>query len=153
MLINNNNVIIIKSKFIAENYEDVFNELWSGIYSSGNSVKYEKINSDNIMIESSDTTFLRILQNKRSGLKLFIYPNDFEDGFQIASTMNLFGITIHTDYITTSQLKLAHDNGFRVTLWGIGTNQANIDAILKSPDFIQTDKPIHLLKVFGKYKD
>ena len=109
--------------------------------------------TDNIMIESSDTTFLRILQNKRSGLKLFIYPNDFEDGFQIASTMNLFGITIHTDYITTSQLKLAHDNGFRVTLWGIGTNQANIDAILKSPDFIQTDKPIHLLKVFGKYKD
>ncbi len=107
---------------------------------------------NNILIESQDTDFLRIIQNKRSGLKLFIYPASFEDGIQIASEMNLFGITINTNNISADQIELAHDAGFRVTLWGIGTKQENTDAIQKSPDYIQTDKPIELLKVFQKYK-
>ncbi len=106
---------------------------------------------NNILVESSDTTFLRILQNKRNGLKLFTHRN-FENGFQIAKTMNLYGITLHTDYISTEQIKMAHENGLRVTLFGIGFKNKNVEAVLKSPDFIQTDKPIHLLKIFGKYK-
>ena len=107
---------------------------------------------NNILIESQDTSFLRILQNKRSGLKLFIYPPDFETGFKIAQSMGLFGITIHTDYISAEQVKLAHQNNLRITLWGINSQNGNVDALLKSPDYIQTDKIIHLLKVFGKYK-
>lgn len=107
---------------------------------------------NNLLIESQDTTFLHILKNKRSGLKLFIYPDNFENGFTIGKAMNLFGITIHTKLISAEQIKLAHDNGLRVTLWGINSEKENIDAILKSPDFIQTDKIIHLLKVFGNYK-
>ena len=104
------------------------------------------------MLESQDTTFLHLLQNKRNGLKLFIYPDNFDDGFKIAKAMNLFGITIHTKLITAAQIKIAHDNGIRVTLWGINTEQENIDAIFKSPDYMQSDKIIHLLKVFGKYR-
>lgn len=50
--INNNNIIIIKSEYIAENYEDEFNELWNGIYASGNKVKYEKISSESILVEN-----------------------------------------------------------------------------------------------------
>jgi glycerophosphoryl diester phosphodiesterase len=108
--------------------------------------------TDNLLIESQDTTFLRILQKKRSGLKLFIYPSDFNNAMDIALSMKLYGITIHTDLIDAKQVKFAHDNGIRVTLWGINTENKNVEAVLKSPDFIQTDKPIHLLKIFGKYK-
>jgi len=108
---------------------------------------------NNLLIESGDTAFLHMLQNKRDGLKLFIYPNNFDEGFQIAKAMNLFGIIMHTDYISSEQIKQAHDNGFRVTLWGMNSEQENVDAILKSPDFLQSDKIIHLLKVFGKYKN
>jgi len=35
------------------------------------------------MIESQDTTFLRMLQQKRPGLKLFIYPRIFKPGFPL----------------------------------------------------------------------
>tara|TARA_Y100000294_G_scaffold175224_1_gene194818 strand:+ start:3780 stop:4760 length:981 start_codon:yes stop_codon:yes gene_type:complete len=49
---NNNNLIIIKSKYIVENYNDEFDELWNGIYASGNKVKYNKINSGNIILEN-----------------------------------------------------------------------------------------------------
>lgn len=108
---------------------------------------------NNIYIESQDTAFLHILQNKRNGLKLFIYPANFESGLQIATNMNLFGITIDADLISEGQIKEAHQNGIRVTLWGIYSEKENTDALQKSPDFIQTDKPIQLLKVVGKYKN
>ena len=50
--LNNNNLIILTSKYIAENYEDEFNELWDGIYASGNNVKYNEIRTDNGFIEN-----------------------------------------------------------------------------------------------------
>lgn len=50
--LNNNNLIIINSKYIAENYEDEFDELWNGVYASGNNVKYDKINTNIGIIEN-----------------------------------------------------------------------------------------------------
>ena len=52
LTLNNNNMVIIASRYIAENYEDEFNELWRGIYADGEKVKYEKINSGNLIIEN-----------------------------------------------------------------------------------------------------
>ncbi len=49
---NNNNLIIIDSNYIAENYEDEFNELWNNVYSSGNNIKYNKIDTNNGVIEN-----------------------------------------------------------------------------------------------------
>jgi phosphatidylserine/phosphatidylglycerophosphate/cardiolipin synthase-like enzyme len=49
---NNNNLIIINSKFIAENYEDEFNELWNGIYSDGDPVRYNMVITENATIEN-----------------------------------------------------------------------------------------------------
>lgn len=49
---NNNNLIILKSKYLVENYEDEFEELWNGIYTAGDDVKYKKISSDNIVLEN-----------------------------------------------------------------------------------------------------
>lgn len=37
---NNNNVMVIYSKILAENYEDEFSELWSGTFSGGNKVNH-----------------------------------------------------------------------------------------------------------------
>jgi hypothetical protein len=108
---------------------------------------------NNLFIESNDSTFLGTLQRKRVDLKLFIYPKSYEHGMAVAQKMNLFGITIHNDHITSSQIKEAHEKGFRVALWGTHTDQDNINAIYKSPDYIQTDRIIHLLKVFEKYKE
>ena len=49
---NNNNLIIMNSDYLAENYEDEFNELWNGIYASGSNVKYEEINTNIGVIEN-----------------------------------------------------------------------------------------------------
>ena len=50
--LNNNNLIIINSKYLAENYENEFDELWNGIYASGNKVKYPKIDTNIGQIEN-----------------------------------------------------------------------------------------------------
>lgn len=49
---NNNNLIIINSEYIAENYEAEFNELWGNIYSGGDTVKYNKIHTPIGQIEN-----------------------------------------------------------------------------------------------------
>lgn len=49
---NNNNLLIINSNFLSENYEDEFNELWSEEFGSGKEVIYPKILYNNIEIEN-----------------------------------------------------------------------------------------------------
>lgn len=104
-------------------------------------------------IESQNIDFLAILKSKDPNLKLFIYPSNFDSGMKKAEQLDLYGITISNTEITAEQVKLAHEAGKRITLWGLQTVKDNQEAIEKSPDFVQTDKPIHLLKVFGKYSE
>lgn len=108
--------------------------------------------SSRTFIESNDENFLRLLRQKDPQLRLFIYPESFEKGLEQADRMNLFGITISNKEITTEQVKLAHQHGRRIALWSLHTTDDNIDAIRKSPDYMQTDKIIHLLEVFDGYK-
>ncbi len=49
---NNNNVIVIFSDALAENYEDEFDELWNGNFGNGNKVKYPVLYINNIKIEN-----------------------------------------------------------------------------------------------------
>lgn len=117
-----------------------------------NFIDGHQLNTEKLFIESADSTFLRILKNKRSDLRLFIYPSLFETGLEIAEKMNLYGITISTTLITKEQISLAHEKEIRITLFNTKSKEENLNAILKSPDFIQSDDIIYLLKVFGKYK-
>jgi len=47
---NNNNLVVVKSRYLAENYEDEFSELWAGYFGKGEKelqtkVKYDRIES------------------------------------------------------------------------------------------------------------
>ena len=49
---NNNNLIIIHSKYLANNYEDEFKELWNGEFGEGEKVRYPLIYFNNHEIEN-----------------------------------------------------------------------------------------------------
>lgn len=102
---------------------------------------------DQVCIESQDIEFLKRLKQLNPVLKLFIYPANFESGFQTARTEGLYGITISTEDISTEQVLLAHQHQLRVAVWNTHSGKANEDAIRKNPDYIQTDKVVHLLKL------
>ena len=50
--LNNNNLIIIKSNYIADNYENEFNELWNDVYGKGENVEFNKVNTNYGVIEN-----------------------------------------------------------------------------------------------------
>jgi len=50
--INNNNIIIIESVYLSENYMEEFDELWNGIFKSGKKVKYPAIYLNNKRYEN-----------------------------------------------------------------------------------------------------
>lgn len=106
--------------------------------------------ADNVLIESVHIGFLRQLQKKRSDLKLFIYPPNFERGLEIAADLDLFGISFDSRFISKEQTDQAHSMGFRIALWNVQTKHENLEAIEKNPDYIQTDKIRHLVKTLGK---
>ena len=49
---NNNNIVIIQSRYISENYIDEFEELYNGVFGSGDTVKYPIVSLDGIVVEN-----------------------------------------------------------------------------------------------------
>ena len=50
--IDNNNMLVISSKYLAGNYKDEFEELWAGQFATGSPTKYQKINYNGELIEN-----------------------------------------------------------------------------------------------------
>lgn len=130
----------------SNNTIDYFNQFANAIIALVEKYQLEK----NLLIESQNLDFLRIIQNKKNDLKLFIYPADFEEGLKIAQDLNLFGITIDSKLVTEKKIALAHEKGLRVAIWNIETQEENLSGLQKSPDYIQSDKIHHLVKITGK---
>ncbi len=49
---NSNNMLVVYSKALADNYEDEFNELWNGKFGKGSNVKYPVVYINNIEVEN-----------------------------------------------------------------------------------------------------
>lgn len=110
--------------------------------------KYDITNTVNI--ESDDEDFLIFLKNTYPSYKLFINSRNYSNAVEIATKLNLYGITISSNDITKQQVKEIHDKGLRVAIWDVGTFFDNKKAIEKQPDFIQTDDVINMSKRWRK---
>lgn len=49
---NNNHVIIINSRYLGENYEEEFDELWQGTFGRGKQTQYQRIMVNNALLEN-----------------------------------------------------------------------------------------------------
>ena len=101
----------------------------------------------NVYIESQDTIFLIKLKEREPYYKLFIYPPSFDEGFNIALDLGLYGITISTSDVSPEQIEIAHSNNLKVAIWNTHSENKNIEGVNKGPDFIQTDKVKHLVNL------
>lgn len=128
------------------------------LYTNSNAINFQKayINSlakiinkydlkSNVYIESQDTSFLSKLKESDPGYKLFIYPSSFDEGFNIALELGLYGITISTKGVSRNQIEKAHSNNLKIAIWNTHSKSKNIEGVNKSPDFIQTDRVKHLV--------
>lgn len=101
---------------------------------------------EKVIIEASSIQLIQELQQIDSSIRILYYPASYESGFQVATDMNLHGITISMHKITKEQIEEAHLNGLFVTIWQARTRKNNREAIQMNPDMIQSDKLNHLVK-------
>lgn len=107
--------------------------------------------NENIFIENPAESFLNDIKEIKSDAKLFFLAEDFEGGLIAAKKGGYYGLSMHHTKVTAEQIKIAHSQNIRVTLYGVLSDKENYSAVEKSPDFIQTDNITYLLKIFGKY--
>lgn len=106
---------------------------------------------NNVCIESMNLFMLQSIQKLDSTLKLFLYTTEFENGINIAAENKFYGVTIKYTKATKELVKLAHNKGLRVSLWGPRTKMANTKNIQLQPDYIQTDKISDLVQKVKRY--
>jgi phosphatidylserine/phosphatidylglycerophosphate/cardiolipin synthase-like enzyme len=79
---NNNNLLILNSKYLVSNYEEEFDELWNGIYASGDKVKYNEIDTNIGLIENyfcpedcqeGINKILNLVRNAEKSVKVAIF--------------------------------------------------------------------------------
>jgi len=127
---------------------------------SGNSLEYNtafanqlvelveaNAGASDVLFESQSTAFLQLIQVQQPSYKLFIYPSTFEYGLLVARAFGFYGITMASSDVSEEQIQDAHADGFRVAIWNIDSRRDNVEAINKSPDYIQTDKLKSLLRL------
>jgi glycerophosphoryl diester phosphodiesterase len=106
----------------------------------------------NVCIESTNDGMLRLIQALDPHLHLFLYTSDIMQGIEVATQYKFYGITIKYTKATRETVKLAHEKGLRVSLWGPRSMAANTACIQLQPDYIQTDKINDLLNKLSKYQ-
>lgn len=107
--------------------------------------------NQNVFIENPFADFLVQIKIRNNNARLFLLAEDFENGLLHVQQNNFYGLSMHTNKVTGSQVKEAHNKNVFVTIYGVQTEKENYEAVEKCPDFIQTDDINYLLKIFGKY--
>ncbi len=100
----------------------------------------------NLFIELSRKDLIRSLKTQHPSMNLFAYV-DFEEGLELATSLDLSGITISEDHISKQQVLQAHQQGVMIAVFNTRTKHDNWNAVEKNVDFIQSDRIRHLLRI------
>lgn len=113
---------------------------------------YQDFDGVNIIVETTSKKFVASLKKVGYSGEILYNNPDIQEAINVAFTNSLYGISSDNAIITSENIKEAHKKGLYVSLFGVTSKRQNRSAIKKSPDFIQSDKIVYLLKEFEKYK-
>lgn len=135
-----NSTITLDCKLNGKEYDTVYQKMFASAL----------LMTPSAIIESQSITFLKICKNLPYQMRLYFYPEDFDTGLHFATLLNLEGLTISYKKISASQVEQAHRKNLKVAVWNTHSESDHISAINIKPDFIQTDRPRNLIKLFEK---
>jgi len=104
-----------------------------------------------ILIETGNLQIHHLLKADSVQVLQFITGTDTDDRIQIAKELDLYGIGIGSS-ITRKDIELAHNYDLRVMTWTPKSKWANVNAVRKNPDFIQTAKLKHMVQILRHSK-
>ena len=102
-----------------------------------------------VMIETNNRKLHQQLMIDDIRVLQFITGISVAEGIRIARELDLYGIGIGSS-ITRKDIELVHSSGLRVMTWTPKSKWANVKAVRKNPDFIQTAKLDHMVQILGK---
>lgn len=103
------------------------------------------------IIETWDNTGLWGFQDFSVNMLFFQLCDNAEGGFKAISWSGFDGISIDYRKITAEEVRMIHDEGFFVMVYGANTAFGNKQAVALSPDMIQSDRLDHLITGVEKY--
>ena len=92
-----------------------------------------------VWIIAGNTILIGLIHALDPSIRIYLITSNFPSGIQSAMDLSCFGIIATEQDITKNDVKMAHDNGLMVNIWGVGNAQQHIDAIKKNPDHIISD--------------
>ncbi len=96
---------------------------------------------DYIMVETDYTYFLDLVKEAEPDIELFLLGyNDFRQRMEMAMESSYHGISFNfrDEYLTGEEIELARQNGLKVQLWTLYTEEDFEKALSWGPHFIQT---------------
>jgi glycerophosphoryl diester phosphodiesterase len=95
--------------------------------------------TENTYIASGDNNLLIHLYQLDPSLKLMIETGDIENAVKTVKDHNWYGIISYNESVTKTEVNYVHSKGIRMALFAIKTQQDQVEAVNKYPDFILTD--------------
>jgi hypothetical protein len=108
--------------------------------------------ADQCFIESPTPGVISSFHRRDTLLKLFLYTDTCSIGLEATNYLPLYGLVMDWKKVTSEEIRQAHKKNLRITLFNTTTESENLKAVQMSPDYIQTDKLEHLLKIYEMYK-
>lgn len=94
-----------------------------------------------LIVEGHDLNFLLKIKEQIPDLQVF-FAGNFEESFDLVLQNGLDGMTLKNHEATKEQIAKAHSLNKKIALYLINDRKTTVEAISKSPDFIQTDNII-----------
>lgn len=92
-----------------------------------------------ISVYDGDPNVLKRIRFYDPDIHLIYNAQDFEGGLKICLENNFNEMVIGMDHVTREQIREAHQNNIKVTLWGMQLRKQIVDAINMHPDALMTD--------------
>ncbi|MEL6865788.1 MAG: glycerophosphodiester phosphodiesterase family protein [Bacteroidota bacterium] len=101
--------------------------------------------TDWVIVQTSSLEFIQKLSAGNADLKLMLLISRLDAQIlALLKDYSLYGLGSENSRLSAAEISQIHDRGLRVVLWGIGSRSKAVEAIQKSPDFIETDNIVLL---------
>ncbi|HET6245707.1 MAG: hypothetical protein H0V01_04155 [Bacteroidetes bacterium] len=92
-----------------------------------------------VMVQSVQPYFLDYLKQINGEILLLLEGGNAEEIIETAKIKGYKGVILSNGVISKKEVNQAHSNGLTVVIFDVKTRDGTIEAINKSPDYIQTD--------------
>ena len=103
-----------------------------------------------VLIETPAVALLKQMHELNPELRLIWSSRPAAQIIELAREYDIFGFGFRNSVVNRQEIQMLHAEGFRVVLYEVRTRNAAMEAVNKSPDYIETDNIVVLQEMLGR---